>query len=185
MRRTLGVLLLAPGLVLASAQAPDDALRAALLTAIESSESFPDRYAAEVWLLDYGTRLQRWLPDEEERYALLRLVHAEAARAELPPELVLSVIEVESAFDRFAISSAGALGLMQVMPFWIEELGRPEDNLFDPATNLRYGCTILKHYLSREDGNLHRALGRYNGRISNNPYQGKVLRALNRRWFAQ
>src|SRR5690606_5057031 len=121
------------------------------------------RFDAEVWLLDMSTRLAPFLPDPAERLALLRLVHAEARRAGLKPDLVLALIEVESRFDRFAISRAGAQGLMQVMPFWKNEIGRPNDNLTDLLTNLRYGCQILKFYMDKENGNWMHALARYNG----------------------
>src|SRR5690606_40092031 len=120
-------------------------------------------YAAEVWLLDMSQRLQHRLPDPAFRLDLLRQVHAEARRAGLQPELVLAVIEVESGFNRWAISAAGARGLMQVMPFWVEEIGRADDNLFDVGTNLRYGCAILRYYLDLAQGDLTEALARYNG----------------------
>ncbi|HEY5790671.1 MAG TPA: transglycosylase SLT domain-containing protein, partial [Gammaproteobacteria bacterium] len=113
---------------------------------------------------------------------LLRLVHREARRAGLQPELVLAVIEVESNFDRFAISEAGALGLMQVMPFWLDELDQPDANLFDLRTNLRIGTTILRYYLDRERGELRGALARYNGSVGENWYPDRVFRALNQRW---
>lgn len=166
------------------AQEPvDPLLREKLAEAVARADSFPDRYEAEVWLLDMSTRLARWVPDPSERVELLRLVHAEATAAGVAPELVLAVIEVESAFDRYAISSAGALGLMQVMPFWLEELGLGDENLFDPRTNLRFGCTILRHYLDRENGDLVKALGRYNGSYGRPEYPYKVIEALHRRWF--
>ncbi|ROR35083.1 lytic transglycosylase domain-containing protein [Inmirania thermothiophila] len=183
MRRALPALLLASALAAYAAPPVDPALRAALRAAIEAADSFGDRFEAEVWLLDMATRLAPFLPDPDERLRLLRLVHREATRAGLPPELVLAVIEVESGFDRFAISESGAQGLMQVMPFWLEEIGHPEDNLFDPRTNLRLGCTILRYYLDREDGDLVRALARYNGSLGSPRYPGRVLDALNRRWF--
>jgi soluble lytic murein transglycosylase-like protein len=107
----------------------------------------------------------------------------EASRAKLPPELVLAVIQVESNFDRFAISEAGARGLMQVMPFWLKELGRPDDNLFDAQTNLRFGCTILRYYLDREKGNRVRALARYNGSIGSFRYPNLVFAALRDKWY--
>ncbi len=144
---------------------------------------FRDRFTAEVWLLDMSQRLQRWIEDDEQRLELLRLTHREASRAGLPAELVLAVIEVESAFDRWAISRVGAQGLMQVMPFWLKEIGRPGDNLHDPATNLRLGCTILRYYLDREKGDLRRALGRYNGSLRSPVYPEKVFAALGQRWF--
>ena len=107
----------------------------------------------------------------------------EAARVELPPELILAVIEVESNFDRYAVSVAGALGLMQIMPFWIEEIGRPDDNLLHTDTNLRYGCTILRFYYDKEKGDLRRALGRYNGSLGRRKYPNKVIDKLSKKWF--
>lgn len=182
----LAFLLLAlPGHAPAATQArPDAELRAELSRAIAGAESFRDRFDAEVWLSDMSQRLRRWdgVP-VDERLHILRIAHQEATRTELPPELVLAVIQVESNFDRFAISHAGARGLMQVMPFWLEELGRPQDNLFHIRTNIRYGCTILKHYLKRERGNLQRALARYNGSLGQTWYPDRVFRALNRHWF--
>jgi soluble lytic murein transglycosylase-like protein len=127
-------------------------------------------------------RLEKKIPDPQRRLKLLKQIHYEATRAELWPELVLAVIEVESNFDRFAISSAGAMGLMQVMPFWLGEIGKPGDNLFDTRTNLRMGCTILKYYLDKENGNLTPALARYNGSYGSHRYTTKVYSALDNRW---
>ncbi|MEM1263292.1 MAG: lytic transglycosylase domain-containing protein [Pseudomonadota bacterium] len=154
-------------------------LRAA---AKEPASSFSDRFEAEVWLADMSTRLGNRVRDPDERIAILKGVHAEAEKHDLPPELVLAVIEIESNFDRFAISYAGALGLMQVMPFWLDEIGRPNDNLFHIDTNLRMGCTILRHYLDRERGDLQRALARYNGSLGRKTYSNKVLDKLRTRW---
>ncbi|MBT8135825.1 MAG: transglycosylase SLT domain-containing protein [Gammaproteobacteria bacterium] len=173
--------LLLPALL--GASQPDPDLRDLLITAVEQSESFEDRFAAEVWLTDMSARLQRQLPDAEERLEILRQVHREAQRVDLPPELVLAVIDVESNFDRYAISWAGALGLMQVMPFWLDEIGRPDDNLFHVDTNLRMGCTILRYYLDREKGDMVRALARYNGSLGRRKYPDKVLDKLRRKWF--
>ncbi|MFA7096119.1 MAG: transglycosylase SLT domain-containing protein [Gammaproteobacteria bacterium] len=164
---------------------PDDAIRDVLREAVMESVSFTDRFEAEVWLMDMSNRLQRWLPNDVERINLLKLVHYEATRVRLPPELVLAVIDVESKFDRFAISRAGAQGLMQVMPFWLNEIGRPNDNLFNVQTNLRFGCTILRYYLDKEKGNLTRALARYNGSLGKLDYPTLVFNALNRRWYRQ
>lgn len=171
--------------VMAMSEAPDNRLRELLLEAVNSSDSFKDRFEAEVWLFDMAKRLEKRLPDEEERLKLLRIVHYEATRADLPPELVLAVIEVESNFDRWAISVVGARGLMQVMPFWLDEIGRPDDNLFHVETNLRMGCTILKYYLDKERGDLTRALGRYNGSLGKWKYPNKVYHSLRVRWFRQ
>ncbi len=162
---------------------PDPELRKALLAAASDTKSFPDRFDAEVWLTDMSRRLERQVKNPEERISLLTRVHQEASRAELPPELVLAVIEVESNFDRYAVSVAGAIGLMQIMPFWLEEIGRPEDNLLHLDTNLRYGCTILKFYMEKENGDLRRALGRYNGSLGKRTYPNKVIDKLTRKWF--
>lgn len=168
----------------ATQERPDGEMRSLLLEAVRSSDSFTDRFDAEVWLTDMNQRLTRRVKDHEERLTILKAVHYEATRAGLPPELVLALIEVESNFDRFAISHAGARGLMQVMPFWLEEIGRPGDDLFDIETNLRFGCTILKYYLQKEKGNLHAALKRYNG-TRESKYSFKVDRALKTRWYKQ
>ena len=164
---------------------PDDEMRTLLRAAVEQAGSFQDRFEAEVWLTDMGLRLaRRWkrIP-ATERVHILRAAHREATAAGLPPELVLAVIEVESGFDRFAISEAGARGLMQVMPFWRDEIGRPDDDLFDIDTNLRYGCAILKIYLDREGGDLGRALARYHGSPGKRGYPERVFAALRSRWY--
>lgn len=164
-------------------QAPDAELAAILKQTVSDSDSFYDRFDAEVWLVDMSKRLSRYIKDPKARLTLLKQIHSEARRAGVEPELVMSVIHVESAFQRFAISSVGAQGLMQVMPFWKNEIGRPEDNLTDIQTNLRYGCTILKHYIDKEKGNLIRALGRYNGSLGKFKYPEKVLRFWEKYWF--
>lgn len=167
----------------AAQQLPDPELREVLRAAAGESRSFTDRFHAEVWLTDMSGRLERQVQDPEERIEILTLVHLEASRVALPPELILAVIEVESNFDRYAVSVAGALGLMQVMPFWVEEIGRPEDNLLHTDTNLRYGCTILKFYYDKENGDLRRALGRYNGSLGKRKYPNKVIDKLSTKWF--
>ena len=124
---------------------------------IADADSFSDRFEAEVWLTDMSRRLARQVPDHEERLHILKTVHHQATRAGVEPELVLAVIDVESNFDRFAISSATALGLMQVMPFWVPELGYQDKNqLFDIEINVLLGCRILKYYLDMERGDLLR-----------------------------
>lgn len=163
--------------------APDPELREALRAAASESASFTDRFHAEVWLTDMSRRLERQVKDPELRIKILKLVHLEATRAELPPELILAVIETESNFDQYAISVAGAIGLMQIMPFWLDEIGRPDDNLLHIDTNLRYGCTILKFYLDKEKGDLRRALGRYNGSLGRRKYPNKVIDKLSKKWF--
>jgi len=175
-------LLAAGGARGATTERPDDRLRALLMRAVAAADDFSDRYDAEVWLVDMAGRLAATVPDPARRIEILRRVHQEAVRAGLPPELVLAVIEVESNFDRFAISSAGALGLMQIMPFWLAEIGRPGDNLFHIRTNLRLGCTILRYYLDAENGHLARALARYNGSAGQSWYPERVFRAWRGRW---
>lgn len=169
----------------ATRERPDEEMRHTLINAIESSDSFRDRFDAEVWLTDMSQRLEPRVKDQKERLAILKTVHYEAQRAELDPELVLAVIDVESRYDRYAISSAGAQGLMQVMPFWLDEIGHPEDNLFVINTNIRLGCTILKYYLNMEKGNLSRALARYNGSLGKYWYPKLVFNALSSRWYKQ
>ena len=166
-------------------QAPEPELRDLLQHTVAEADSFQDRFDAEVWLLDMSTRLKRYVPDPSERLTLLRLVHQEASKAGLKPDLVLALIHAESHFDRFAISSVGAQGLMQVMPFWKAELGRPQDNLTDNATNLRYGCTILSYYLKREKGDLQRALARYNGSLGKTRYPAKVIGFWQDFWYVK
>ena len=178
---------LAPG-ALGSTQEPapvDPELRALLMQAVSEADSFADAFEAQVWLLDMSTRMRRYIPDEQERLRFLRLVHREARRAELKPDLVLAVIHVESLFDRYALSRVGAQGVMQVMPFWKAELGRQDDNLIDLATNLRYGCTILKYYLDMEKGDLRRALARYNGSLGSHRYPDKVQDYWYRFWYVK
>jgi soluble lytic murein transglycosylase-like protein len=176
----LGAALLAPA---ASWSATTDAaLKLALRQAVEDTRTFDDPASAKVWLADMSNRLQRQIPNPFYRLELLRAIHEEATRAGIDPELVLAVVQVESHFDRFAISAYGARGLMQVMPFWKKEIGHPRDNLFHPQTNLRYGCTVLSHYLRQEKGNLGRALARYNGSLGMKRYPAKVFTALKTRW---
>lgn len=164
---------------------PDPRLRQLLREAINADYGFEDRFAAEVWLLDMSNRLGEIIEDPKTRLDILKQVHYEATRVNIAPELVLAVIEIESAFDEFAISVAGARGLMQVMPFWLDEIGISDKNLFKIRTNLRMGCTILRYYLDMEAGNLTRALARYNGSLGKYTYPNKVLKALNSRWFRQ
>lgn len=162
---------------------PDPVLRELLINAVAEADSFEDRYDAEVWLVDMSARLRKKVPDDAERLELLKTIHYEAARVDLPAELVLAVIDIESNFDRFAISYAGALGMMQIMPFWLDEIGRPDDNLFHVPTNLRMGCTILRYYIDREKGNLAGGLARYNGSYGRRTYSDKVLDRLRTRWY--
>jgi soluble lytic murein transglycosylase-like protein len=165
---------------------PEPELRQRLAAALQDGSGFDDRYDAEVWLADMSGRMQRYapkaMPDAGQRLTFLGQVHAEASRAGISPELVLAVINVESGFDRLAISHSGAFGYMQIMPFWLNEIGQGGDNLFSPRTNLRMGCTILKFYLDKERGSYVRALARYNGSTGHPDYPYLVLSRLNKHW---
>jgi len=169
----------------AASQALDESLRQKLISAINDSRSFNDKYAAEVWLTDMSIRMQRYVKHKDDRIKILTILHEEAARAKIPPELVLAVIQIESAFNRYAISYVGARGLMQVMPFWLKEIGKPDEDLFDIRTNLRMGCTILRHYLDREKNDKRKALARYNGSVGKRKYPDKVFNALSKNWYRQ
>lgn len=158
------------------------ALHKSIADAAPPTSSFHSSGEAVEWLTQMSPRLARRIPNADYRLELLRTVHYEATRAGLDPELVLGLIQVESGFRKYAVSSAGARGYMQVMPFWLALLGRPEDSLFDMRTNLRYGCTILRHYLNMEKGDLYRALGRYNGSLGQPEYPNMVRAAWESTW---
>jgi soluble lytic murein transglycosylase-like protein len=158
-------------------------LRSFLKEGLNKEHSFSDKFDAEVWLFSMSQPLSRFIKDPKEQFELLSAIHQAATAAELHPDIVLAVIEVESGFDRFALSSAGAQGLMQVMPFWKKELGRTDDNLMDTLTNLRYGCRILQFYLKKENGNLGLALARYNGSYGRTVYIEKVMDRWRSHWY--
>ena len=146
--------------------------------------AFASEYEANAWLNSMSRRLEKRVPDAAFRMDFLKTVHYEATRAGLDPKMVLGLIEVESGFRKYAVSSAGARGYMQVMPFWVKEIGAREHNLFHLRTNLRYGCTILRHYLDMERGDLYRALGRYNGSLGKPEYPNLVRAAWHKYWLA-
>lgn len=137
---------------------------------------------AHKWVYEMSNRLQRKIPNRRDRIDLLKTIQWEATRAGLDPQLVLGVIEVESGFKKYAVSSAGAQGYMQVMPFWKNVFKRPRDNLFNLRTSLRYGCVILRHYLNIENGDYFRALGRYNGSLGRAEYPDAVHAAWRGKW---
>ena len=145
--------------------------------------AFQNSMEAVDWLSEMSRRLEKRIPDREARLDFLRAVHYEATRAGLDPQLVLGLIQVESGFKKYAVSSSGARGYMQVMPFWSRLLGRGDDNLFHLRTSLRYGCTILRHYLDIEQGDLYRALGRYNGSLGQAEYPNLVRGAWHNQWM--
>lgn len=145
--------------------------------------AFSSDAEAEAWLAKMSPRLAKRMADEGARREFLLTAHYEAVRAGLEPEMILGLIQVESNFRKYAVSSAGARGFMQVMPFWTQVIGSPDHNLFHLRTSLRYGCTILRHYLDIERGDLYRALARYNGSLGKNSgYSEKVLGAWRRHW---
>ena len=136
------------------------------------------------WLLEMSNRLERRIPDYKQRVAFLKTLQYEATRAGLDPQLVLGLVQVESGFRQYAVSTASARGFMQVMPFWVDVLGERGHNLFDMRLNIRYGCVILRHYLDIEQGNLFRALGRYNGSLGRPEYPNLVMGAW-RQWMVE
>ena len=158
------------------------ALHKAVSDSRPSVSSFKTPMEAVDWLAAMSPRLEKRIPNREYRLDLLRSVHYEATRAGLDPQLVLGLMQVESGFRKYAVSSAGARGYMQVMPFWVKTIGRPDDSLFDLRTSLRYGCTILRHYLDIEKGDLYRALGRYNGSLGKPEYPNMVRAAWQNQW---
>ena len=141
-----------------------------------------DKFDAEVWLLGMRARMAAYQISDKESYTILTTVYQEAQNSNLKPDIVLALIAAESSFNRFAVSSAGAQGLMQIMPFWKNEIGRADDNLTDIATNIRYGCKILQFYLQKENGNLALALARYNGSVGQTRYSEKVLTIWANHW---
>ncbi|MDQ6959485.1 MAG: transglycosylase SLT domain-containing protein [Mariprofundaceae bacterium] len=138
-----------------------------------------NNFEKAVWQKDIQQVIKPWVPDPVEAQTLARWVYIYSQRFDLSPELILSVIAVESQFDHFAISNAGARGLMQVMPFWKDKLGSEEDNLFEIETNIRYGCAILRVYKDRY-GTLARALAAYNGSLGNTKYPARIYAQMKR-----
>jgi len=167
-----------------------DAVRGALTAQIADSrppvrrfEQIDERLAFLAWAGEMSERLSTRITDYDARVEFLKTVDYESARAGLDRQLVLGLIQVESNFRKYAISIAGARGLMQVMPFWTRLIGDGEPrHLFDMRTNLRYGTVILRHYLDIEKGDLFMALGRYNGSRGRPEYPNSVLAAWKNRW---
>jgi soluble lytic murein transglycosylase-like protein len=175
--------LLSPSLALADEQR-DPELKALLQKIIASSDCFTDKYDAEVWYKTMEPRLVRFLPTHEARIEILDHVYCEAKRdpnMQLPPDLVLAMMDVESRFDRYAVSPAGAVGLMQVMPFWPRQLG-VQNQLVKVIPNIRMGCEILRYYLRVENRNWTRALARYNGSLGRNTYPALVMQRWQHYW---
>lgn len=166
-------------------QQRDPGLKNVVARAINQAQCFPDRFDSAVWYRLMEPRLRRKVPDPRERVEILKDVYCETHRADqtrLPPGLVMALIDVESRFDRWAVSSAGAVGLMQVMPFWPEQLGMKRWELTHVAENVRMGCAILRYYLREEHRNYARALARYNGSVGHRNYSDAVLERWGDHW---
>lgn len=163
-------------------QPPSTITREVLQATAAQSSGFADEFDAAVWMVAMDGRLKRYVKDKDTRMTILTIAHREASKHQLDPQLVLAVMHVESLFDHFALSVAGAQGIMQIMPFWREELNEPEANLLDIETNIRFGCLILKTYLTIEKGNKFRALGRYNGSLGKAKYPNRVFSRQAKYW---
>ncbi len=164
-------------------QQKDPELRTVVQKAIVQAECFTDHYDSAVWYTLMEPRLRRIVKEKDERLDILREVYCEthrAGEARLPPGLVMGVMEIESRFDRWAVSSSAAVGLMQVMPFWPEQLGMRRYELVHIAPNIRMGCAILRFYLRYEHNDVRKALARYNGSIGRRDYPDKVINAWTR-----
>jgi soluble lytic murein transglycosylase-like protein len=165
-------------------QQRDPALRAVVAAAISQAQCFTDQYDSAVWYTLMEPRLRTIVRDQSERLEILKQVYCETHRAgaaRLPPGLVMALIAVESRFDRWAVSRTGAVGLMQVMPFWPEQLGMRRYELTHIAPNVHMGCAILRYYLGYEHNDVRKALARYNGSPGKRDYPDLVLTAW-RRW---
>lgn len=158
------------------------ALHAAIADRAAPEPQFASIQEKVDWLTEMSGRLSRRMPDREGRLDFLKTVYYEAKRAGLDPQMVLGLIQVESGFKKYSVSSAGARGYMQVMPFWVALIGQRDNNLFHLRVNLRYGCTILRHYLDLERGDIYRALGRYNGSLGQPEYPNQVRAAWEKKW---
>lgn len=158
------------------------ALHSAVADQSAPSPQFPSIQEKLEWMTEMSRRIEKRIPDRGARLDFLNTVYYEAKRAGLDPQLVLGLIQVESGFKKYAVSSAGARGFMQVMPFWVKLIGNGDQNLFHLRTNLRFGCTILRHYLDIENGDLYRALGRYNGSLGKAEYPNIVRAAWEKHW---
>ncbi|MDP2792996.1 MAG: transglycosylase SLT domain-containing protein [Sulfurisoma sp.] len=189
LRLLLGILAFAAGSAWAGAQKYEPlaasvqaALHAAVADRAAPEPRFPSLQEKIAWMSEMSRRMEKRIPDRHGRLEFLKTVYYEAQRAGLDPQLVLGLIQVESGFRKYAVSSAGARGYMQVMPFWVKLIGNRDHNLFHLRTSLRFGCTILRHYLDIENGDLYRALGRYNGSLGAPEYPNMVRGAWERHW---
>ncbi len=177
------------GLALAGGQ-KEEALSAKVRASLQKSmadtasthTAFRNQADEQAWLNEMSKRLAKRMPDPTERMEFLTTLHWEASRAGVDPQLMLGLIHVESGFRKYAVSPVGARGYTQVMPFWVRSIGTPDHNLFQLRTNLRYGALILRHYIDMENGDLYRALGRYNGSLGRPEYPNLVVGAWKKHW---
>ena len=167
-----------PGSAAPPAPQEEPELRAVVQRAIGEAQCFADKYDSAVWFTLMEPKLRRYVKDQSERLEILQTVYCETHRGGttvLPPGLVMAVLDVESGFDHWAVSSAGAVGLMQVMPFWPERLGMRRYELTHIAPNLHMGCAILRFYLDNERRDVRKALERYNGSVGHREYPDRVI----------
>ena len=183
---------LSEGVAMAGAQREEqlsDSVKSALHKAVADTPITRTYFESEAhekaWLGEMASRLKKKFGEIEGSLNFLRTAHYESMRAGLDPEMVLGLIQVESNFRKYALSQVGARGFMQVMPFWVKQIGSNDHNLFNLRTNLRYGCIIFRHYLDLEKGDYFRALGRYNGSLGQAEYPTLVVNAWKNRWTAK
>jgi soluble lytic murein transglycosylase-like protein len=186
-RASLAALLLAgvPLVLHAQDAQRDPELRGIVQQAIQSAPCFADKYDSDVWFKLQEPRLRRLVKDPDERVQILETAYCEANRPDehpLPPGLIMAVMDVESAFNRWAVSASGAVGLMQVMPFWPDKLGMKRFQLTQVQENMRMGCAILRFYLQKEHNDWRKALARYNGSVGNRKYPDLVITRWTTRW---
>jgi soluble lytic murein transglycosylase-like protein len=188
LRSALSIVLLLAALpaIARAGQAQDEPeLKAVVQRAIELAPCFSEKFDSDVWFRLQEPRLLQLVKDANERKEILETAFCEATRPDerpLPPGLILAVMDVESRFDRWAVSGAGAVGLMQVMPFWPDKLGMQRHELTQIKANLRMGCAILRFYLQRERNDYGKALARYNGSTGKRNYSDLVITRWTTRW---
>jgi soluble lytic murein transglycosylase-like protein len=163
----------------------DPELKSIVAAAISSADCFPDKFESAVWYTLMEPKLHNLVSDSGERMQILKTAFCEAHRPgeqRLPPGLIMAVMDIESGFDRWAVSSAGAVGLMQVMPFWPGELGMKRHQLTQIEANMRMGCAILRFYLHQERNDVRKALARFNGSVGRRKYPDQVVNRWTRTW---
>jgi soluble lytic murein transglycosylase-like protein len=181
LKHTRLAILIAGALVSGTASADgqrDPELKEVVARAITQAECFTDHYDSAVWYTLMEPRLRVIVKEHDDRMEILKQVYCETHRsgeARLPPGLVMAVMDIESRFNRWAVSSAGAVGLMQVMPFWPERLGIKRYELIHTGPNIHMGCAILRYYLKYERNDVRRALARYNGSVGQRGYPDMVI----------